>query len=668
MKIIHRGAAIAVAGLIPMSEAMAAPAETALHSFEGAQAGAFPFAGLVADGMGALYGATAYGGESRGAAVSGPGAGNGTIFKLTPPVGGQGAWTKTVIYRFCAQPGCPDGSRPYGGLAVDESGVLYGTTYAGGSLAASATGGGTVYKLTPPGDGQTDWTQTVLYAFQGGADGSGPSGDLKIDGEGALVGTTADGGRTDARGDGYGTVFRLAPPAQGQSAWTETVLYRFKGGSDGRRPDGDLKTDEKGALYGTTGGGGFKDSSGLGYGTVFKLAPPSTAGAAWTETVLYRFQGGRDGRNPEGELVADEQGALYGVTYAGGDGGNGTVFRLTPPALGQESWSETVLYRFKGGADGAVPALRTGLIVDEEGALYGTTTSGGRLSEAAPDNAGYGTVFRLAPPAGDQTAWEETILYRFRGGEDGAYPDAGVIPGPPGILYGATQGGGASSSGTVFRLSLCPDPKVRSAREDGPDDGKCPAFLSAEAPFPPPDMKRFVYRPDADVPAAQSVPDLSEHPHRLAADIETDGSKVEGVIVEQGGSDGGYGLYVKDGKLTFESNASGKIRQSLVAPWPLPPGKVRVEFEFQPDAGPIATLTSLLGRKSGSGTGRLLINGVEAVQAHFRELGSAPEQTLDIGKDTDSPVSPSYASPFAFTGKVNKIEIDLEPTGSTARR
>jgi uncharacterized repeat protein (TIGR03803 family) len=673
MKIVYHGIAISMVGLIPASGALAAPVMTVLHSFEGSKAGAFPFAGLVADDQGALYGTTAYGGNGGESIAGGLGTGNGTVFKLTPPRDGQTTWTKTVIYRFCPQPGCGDGARPYGGLFIDKSGALYGATYAGGSTLNSAAGHGTVYKLTPPEDGQTAWTESVLYRFQGGGDGSGPSGDLKVDEQGAIYGTTADGGRIGAKGDGYGTVFKLTPPGQAQEAWTETVLYRFQGGSDGRRPDGDLKTDEKGAFYGTTGGGGNIEANGLGYGTVFKLTPPAKGRTDWTETVLYRFQGGSDGRNPEGEVVADELGALYGVTYAGGDGGgldgksgNGTVFKLTPPVQGQDAWTETVLYRFQGGGDGAVPALRTGLLVDEDGALYGTTTSGGRLTEGGAEKHEYGTVFKLTPPDGDQTAWTETVLYRFRGGGDGAYPDSGLIAGQPGVLYGTTQGGGESNSGAVFRLTLCPDLKARAPRGNDQDADKCPVFLSSEAPFPAPGTTRFVYRPVESVSTAQSVPALSERPHRLAADIETSGSGAEGVIVEQGGYDGGYSLFVQDGKLTFES-ASGQTRQTLVAPWPLPPGKVRVAFEFEPDAGPIATLATLLGRKNESGTGRLLINGVEAAKAHFKKLGSAPAEKLDIGKDTDTPVSPAYATPFAFTGKVEKIEIDLDPTSSVRR-
>jgi uncharacterized repeat protein (TIGR03803 family) len=643
---------------------------TVLHSFEGAEAGAFPFSGLVADEQGALYGTTAYGGDAR--AGGGAKAGNGTVFKLTPPGAGETSWKKTVIYRFCAHPGCADGSRPYGGLSIDSSGALYGTTYAGGDGANSPSGHGTVYKLVPPGDGRTAWTHSVLYRFQGGGDGSGPSGDLKIDAQGALYGTTADGGRIGAKGDGYGTVFRLTPPAAGQDGWTETVLYRFQGGRDGRRPDGDLKADENGAFYGTTGSGGNSDADGVGFGTVFKLTPPAKGETGWTETVLYRFEGGADGRNPEGELVADEQGALYGVTYAGGysdDGdrsGHGAVFRLTPPAKGQTSWTETVLYRFKGDGDGAFPALRTGLIVDSDGALYGTTASGGWLDAAGAEKAEYGTVFKLSPPAGDQSEWTETILHRFNGA-DGAYPDAGLIAGRNGALYGTTQGGGESNSGTVFQLTLCPGETDASARAGDPAS-TCPVFLSSEAPFPAPGATRFVYRTGESVLPAQSVPDLSEGPHRLTAVIDTSENGAEGVIVSRGGAAGGYSLFVKDGRLVFESNAHGRIDATMVSPAPLPRGKVRVGFDFRPDIGPLATLVALLGRTNRSGTGRLLIDGVEVAQTRFTKFDGANGEPLEIGKDVGAPESLKYAAPFGFTGKIDKVEIVVDPTGVAPRR
>ena len=274
------------------------------------------------------------------------------------------------------------------------------------------------------------------------------------------------------------------------AAPVETVLYRFLGGSDGSFPYAGLIADEKGALYGTTlGGGSGCPQNPNGCGTVFRLTPPTKGQSAWAETVLYSFKGGSDGQGPSAGLIIDKQGALYGTTALGGNdcphqvssNGFGTVFKLTPPAKGQTAWTPTVLYRFfcsqPSCSEGVNPYA--GLIADREGALYGTTLSGG-----SGDN---GTVFKLAPPAKGQTAWTETVLYRFSGGSDGADPFAGLIADNQGTLYGTTIGGAGScftgsGCGTVFKLNLCPEPKWNDWRENDKDhdhDG-CPIFVSEE--------------------------------------------------------------------------------------------------------------------------------------------------------------------------------------------
>ena len=302
---------------------------------------------------------------------------------------------ETVLYRFT---GGSDGIEPLAGLIADEEGALYGTTQFGGGTGNGGIGFGTVFKLTPPAKGQTAWKETVLYRFTGGSpggcDGSEPLAGLIADKEGALYGTTQFGGGTGINsgitcGGNCGTVFKLTPPAKGQTTWKETVLYRFTGGSDGIEPLAGLIADEEGALYGTTQFGGGTGNGGIGFGTVFKLTPPAKGQTAWKETVLYRFTGGSpggsDGDEPRAGLLADKEGALYGTTQSGGgtincNGNCGTVFKLTPPAKGQTAWKETVLYRFTGGSDGFEPLA--GLIADEEGALYGTTQSGGELAMA----------------------------------------------------------------------------------------------------------------------------------------------------------------------------------------------------------------------------------------------------------------------------------------------
>jgi uncharacterized repeat protein (TIGR03803 family) len=260
------------------------------------------------------------------------------VFKLTPPAAGQTQWTETILYRFTGAGG--DGDGPEAGLIFDSKGALYGTTSAGGGPSNC----GTVFKLKPPAAGLTQWTEEVLYSFAGAGDGCRPLyGRLIFDSEGALYGTTQ--GTTNVIGAASGTVFKLAPPAAGHM-WTETVLYSFKGGSDGSQPWAGVIFDSKGALYGTTEAGGEGASCGTaGCGTVFKLKPPAAGLTLWTEKVLYRFQGtaGGDGQAPHGGLVFDNAGALYGTTSAGGNIQLGTVFKLKPPAAGLTQWTEKVL-------------------------------------------------------------------------------------------------------------------------------------------------------------------------------------------------------------------------------------------------------------------------------------------------------------------------------------
>ena len=215
-------------------------------------------------------------------------------------------------------------------------------------------------------------SEETIYHFKGAPDGAYPEAELVAGADGALYGTTWGGGL------GNGTVFKLTPPASSGGQWTETVLYRFKGGSaDGLYPAGSLIFDSQGALYGTTQAGGSRIGSGTNpfKGTVFKLTPPMASNGQWTESVLYSFGAGpSDGTLAAGRLVFDGRGALYGVTAAGGTFGNGTVFKLTPPLFGRGPWTETVLYSFSGAADGRAP--NSGLIFDSRGALYGVTAAG----------------------------------------------------------------------------------------------------------------------------------------------------------------------------------------------------------------------------------------------------------------------------------------------------
>jgi uncharacterized repeat protein (TIGR03803 family) len=230
----------------------------------------------------------------------------------------------------------------------------------------------------------------------------------------------------------------LAAQSQAQ---TYQVLYVFKGAPDGSGPAAGVIQDAQGNLYGTTFSGGNSNcgADASGCGTVFKLS------ATGLETVLYRFTGGPDGSNPLAGVIPDAEGNLYGTTYWGGDTsscspyGCGVVFKLDSSGI------ETVLYSFKGGADGSFP--QAGLIQDAQGNLYGTTTYGGDLSCVASDGLGCGVVFMLS------LTGYETVLHTFAGGVDGALPYAGVIQDAQGNLYGTTAYGGNGSCGIVFKLT-----------------------------------------------------------------------------------------------------------------------------------------------------------------------------------------------------------------------
>ncbi|MGH6812047.1 MAG: choice-of-anchor tandem repeat GloVer-containing protein [Methylocella sp.] len=299
--------------------------------------------------------------------------------------------------------------------------------------------------MTPPVPPATLWTETVLHNFKNGNDGCRPDASLIFDSSGALYGTTAGGGING----GNGTVFTLMPPAPPATKWTETVLYSFMGGNDGRDPVAGLIFNSNGVLYGTTqlGGTGIcstpptKDIC----GTVFKLKPPVPPATNWTEKVLYSFQGGSDGYMPMAGLILNSNGALFGTTQLGGGPANsGTVFKLKPPVPPATTWTEKVLYSFKGGSDGAQPFA--GLIFDSHGALYGTTGFGGGLPDA-------GTVFKLTPPVPPATLWTETVLHSFPGGFGLHQPLAGLIFDTKGALYGTTIEGGTSNEGTVFKVT-----------------------------------------------------------------------------------------------------------------------------------------------------------------------------------------------------------------------
>lgn len=277
----------------------------------------------------------------------------------------------------------------------------------------------------------------VLHTFLDGDDGGTPNTPVILDGKGNLYGTALQGG---ANNDGV--VFRITPKGE------ETTLYSFAGGADGDKPEAGLVMDRSGNLYGTTNLGGPSDQ-----GTVFRLAPDGT------ETVLHAFTGGGDGGYPQANLLLDKSGNLYGTTVSGGRGCNdgcGTIFKIAPDG------SFTTLYTFTGGDDGWF--IMSGLIADGKGNLYGTAQVGGAH--------GFGTVFRLS----QRGAFK--VLYAFRGGNDGAYSQAGLMRDASGNLYGTTRGGGGSNAcgdygcGTIFRLAPDGTETVLYAFTGGTDGGE----------------------------------------------------------------------------------------------------------------------------------------------------------------------------------------------------
>ena len=400
--------------------AIAAPSAQTIYSFTIGADGGHPRSNLILDKAGNLYGTTAAGGND-GACFRTPGCG--VVFQLTPPAG-QGAATETPLYTFS---GGSDGSTPVGGLIMDSAGALYGTASQGG-----ASGYGVVFKLTPPANGTGPWTETILFSFTGGADGGTPLGSLAADKNGALYGTTQNGGTA-----GLGVVFRLTQAKSG-TAWTEQILHHFQGHADGGAPVAGLAIDAAGTLYGSTPGYGAH-----GFGVAFALTP---SGKSWTESVLHAFTNGADGSFPMGAFILAKNGDVLGTTSNLGTNaaGVGIVFRLKPPAAGKTRWRDQVLFDFNGFLSTAAHPDGP-LAIDASGALYGTSPAGG---------AGQmGVLYKLTPPT-VPGPWTESEPETFYGnGFDGAQPMGGVAVNAAGTLFGTTSIGGKYQYGAVFEVT-----------------------------------------------------------------------------------------------------------------------------------------------------------------------------------------------------------------------
>jgi uncharacterized repeat protein (TIGR03803 family) len=372
---------------------------TTLHDFDRLHGeGRDPNAALIKATDGDFYGTTQYGGTSGNCLD----VGCGTVFKISQH------GTLTTLHSFSGA----DGLYPYAGLVQASDGNFYGTTANGGYDNCFGVTCGTVFKITPAG------TLTTLYSFcskSGCPHGFQPLAALLQSKDGTFYGTTAGGGRSGNRDLGCGTVFKIT------LAGVLTTLHSFDN-NDGANPSAGLVQARDGNLYGTTEYGGANNG-----GTVFKITPEGRL------TTLYSFcshSDCSDGYLPLAVLVQARDGNFYGTTLIGGASGDGTVFKITPRG------ALTTLHSFDY-SDGV--ALYAGLVQASDGNLYGTTQAGGA--------SGVGTIFKIS------TAGTLTTLHNFAG-TDGIYPYGGLVQGTDGTLYGTTgYGGGASSDGTVFRLT-----------------------------------------------------------------------------------------------------------------------------------------------------------------------------------------------------------------------
>ncbi len=394
------------AGLLLAEPASAQLGLTVLHSFSGGTDGQQPQAALVQASDGLLYGTTYMGGSNNA----------GTIFKVSPDGSGN-----TSIYHFPRNPSNPGGLSYPSGLIQGTDGALYGASAGGG------TGLGSVFRINTDGSGFT-----TLHVFsQAQHSGYQPSAALIQASDGNLYGTTALGGDY-----AQGTVFKMQTDGGGF-----VQLHSLGGPGDAQQPQAPLVQGLDGFFYGTTPLGGVSTVGGIsGFGAIFKI---STNGS---ETVLHSFlPTGGDGQYPFGGLVQGKDGTLYGVTQQGGStssGGNtgfGIVFRLNP-----DGSDYAILHKFdpRLGGDGEYPW--PGLVIGNDGALYGTAERGGSNDA--------GVVFKLNPDGSDYT-----ILYTFGSTPtDGSNPRAPLVRASDGGLFGTAPFGGNSNCGTIFRLAPAP--------------------------------------------------------------------------------------------------------------------------------------------------------------------------------------------------------------------
>jgi hypothetical protein len=396
---------------------------------------------------------------------------------LTLWIGAAAAQSKEKIIYACD---LAHGIQPVSALVADNGGNFYGSAYSGGLYPLRKNPCcGTVFELSPGSNGA--WSTSVIYDFQGLADGSNPYGTMLFDKQGNLYGTNINSGfnntynvfelskgssgswtekvvytfdasqgklngdlTLDSHGNIYGTlqdnsvnsgeVFELS--LQSNGTWKITVLYAFTSTFSLGDPLAGVTFDNDGNLYGTA----YRSS--VGYGGVYELSPQSNG--LWKASVLFTFDGGNDGCSPNNKLIFDASGNLYGTTEACEN--LGVVFELSPGPNG--AWTESVLHTFASdpGKDGAHPVGN--LEFDASGNLYGTTPAGGLGCNAES----CGVVYELSPQTGG--AWKETVRHQFEAASDGSEPQAGVLVDSAGNLFGTTKFGGSEYGyGTVFEIT-----------------------------------------------------------------------------------------------------------------------------------------------------------------------------------------------------------------------
>lgn len=439
-----------IGALLTFSAVLPAAPERTLFQFEpwnlvnGQSTGVQPDGTLLRGPDGSLYGAAMVGGAGY----------NGTIFRLSPPAAGQTQWRYSVLWTFT---GNADGGLPNAELVMDSSGAIYGTARAGGYWVSQGVVFKLTPPAPGYTQWTHRTIHTFYYYRWGNGpqDGAYPSAGLAMDASGALYGTTHLGGSTSGDIYGAGTVFKLTPLDSAKTNWQETVLYRFAGGADGQEPMSAPIVDAAGNIYGATyaGGGGYCDGDGCG--TVYRLSPPSYYNPNWTKTTLVAFNGTNGGK-PEGKLFRDNTGALFGTTYQGGSGlctggifqttvvGCGTVYKLTPPAYGQRNWGHSIVLQFNG-ANGAFP--EGGVAGDPSGRLFGVTT---RSNTDAYGLGGDGVAYQLTPGAYGYTA---SVLHYFQLGYSGTNALGELVRSPDGRLYGVAYSGGPHYGGTIFEIN-----------------------------------------------------------------------------------------------------------------------------------------------------------------------------------------------------------------------